>query len=123
MPRVIGPDFVGLQAEDLAAARRFYEGTLGLPVARATPEAVVFATPVPFAVRLPIADLGAAPRGAGVGLWLGVEDARGLHDRLAAEGVPVLAPPAPTPFGLAFTVADPAGYALVLHEVVPAPAA
>ncbi|NAZ86646.1 VOC family protein, partial [Kineococcus indalonis] len=85
------------------------------------PGAVVFATaPVPFAVRepLPGVDLDAAlPRpGTGVALWLRAEHAQELHDRLAAAGVPVLAAPADGPFGRTFTVADPDGYALTLHD-------
>ena len=116
--RVVGPDFVALQSDDLAAARAFYEGVLGLPVARATEEVVVFATPVPFAVRRPLGPL-AAERGSGVGLWFGVEDVEALHADLVARDVPILAPPAPTPFGTAFTLRDPAGYAVVLHEAPP----
>lgn len=116
MPRLIGPDFIGLQADDLDAAEAFYGGTLGLPVARRTPEGVVFATtPASFAVRKPLGPLAEA-KGSGVSLWFACDDPQGLHDRLAADGIAILAAPAPGPFGLAFTFRDPFGYAVVAHE-------
>ncbi|WP_432572678.1 VOC family protein [Kineococcus sp. SYSU DK005] len=119
---VTGPDFIALQVRDLARAAAFYEGHLGLRRAPASPPgAVVFDTaPVPLAVRepLPGVDLDAAvPRpGTGVALWLHAEGVQDLHDRLAAAGVPVLSAPADGPFGRTFTVADPDGYALTLHD-------
>lgn len=118
---VTGPDFVALQVRDLERAATFYEAHLGLRRLHAGPPgAVVFDTaPTPFAVRepLPGVDLDAVhPRpGAGVALWLHTDDPQGLHDALAAAGVPVVAPPSDGPFGRAFTVLDPDGYALTLH--------
>lgn len=114
MSRLTGPSFVSLQAEDIDAAEAFYGGRLGLPVARRTPEVVVFATSPAFAVRTPLGPLAEA-KGSGVGLWFACDDPQGLHDRLAAEGVPILAAPASGPFGLAFTFRDPFGYAVVAH--------
>lgn len=115
MPRPIGPDFIGLQAEDLDAAKAFYGDRLGLPVARRTPEAVIFGTePAAFAVRKPLGPV-AEPKGSGVGLWFACDDPWGLHDRLASEGIAILAPPGLAPFGLAFTFRDPFGYAVVAH--------
>ena len=126
MPTVTGPDFIALQVRDLAAAADFYETRLGLRRAPASPPgAVVFATsPVAFAVRTPLpgVDLDAvrpAP-GTGVALWLAAEDAQGLHDQLAADGVPVLAAPVDGPFGRMFTFRDLDGYAITVHEAVPA---
>ncbi len=122
---VIGPDFVALQVADLARAAAFYETRLGLRRAPASPPgAVVFATqPVAFAVREPLPGVDpAAARpwaGAGVALWLAADDARGLHDALAADGVEIVAPPAPTPFGLTFTLRDPDGYLITIHETTP----
>ncbi|MDA0564795.1 VOC family protein [Streptomonospora sp. S1-112] len=118
---VAGPDFIALQVRDVAAAAAFYEEHLGLRRAPASPPgAVVFATePVPFAVRepLPGVDLDGVERpGLGVALWLRATDAQQVHDRLAAAGVPVLAPPRDTPFGRAFTFADPEGYAITVHD-------
>jgi predicted enzyme related to lactoylglutathione lyase len=119
---VTGPDFIGLQVCDLEKAAHFYETQLGLErAAGAPPHAVVFATtPIAFAVRepLPGVDLDAiAPRpGAGVVLWLGADDAQAVHDKLAAQGVPVTVPPFDGPFGRTFTFTDPDGYAVTIHD-------
>lgn len=118
---VTGPDFIALQVRDLERAATFYETALGLrraPVA--PPGAVVFATtPIPFAVRepLPGVDLDDVPRpGVGVALWLHCDDAQELHDALASAGTVILRAPEPGPFGLAFTFADPDGYAVTIHD-------
>lgn len=51
MAHLIGPDFIGIQVEDLEAARSFYGEVLGLALApRSPPGAIVFdSKPVPFA--------------------------------------------------------------------------
>jgi predicted enzyme related to lactoylglutathione lyase len=122
MPAVTGPDFLALQVRDVPAAAAFYETHLGLRRAPVSPHgAVVFATtPVAFAVRAPLpgVDLDAiTPHpGAGVALWLHADDAQGLHDALAAAGVPVVAPPVDGPFGQTFTFTDPDGYAVTVHD-------
>ncbi len=120
MSTVIGPDFVALQVRDLERAAAFYQQRLGLRRAPGSPPgAVVFATePIPFAVRepLPDIDLDAGPRGLGVALWLRADDAQGLHDHLADQDVPILAEPFDSPFGRAFVVRDPDGYAVTIHD-------
>jgi len=122
MPAVTGPDFIALQVRDLAASAAFYEERLGLRRAAVSPpHAVVFATsPIALAVRepLPGVDLDAvAPHpGAGVALWLHADDAQALHDRLVEAGVPILAAPVDGPFGRTFTLRDPDGYALTVHD-------
>jgi predicted enzyme related to lactoylglutathione lyase len=117
----LGPDFIALQVRDLDAAAAFFELHLGL---RRTPDsppgAVVFDTaPIPFAVRepLPGVDLSAAAPhpGTGVALWLAVEDADALHDRLVSVGVEVLGPVSDSPFGRTFAFIGPEGYALTAH--------
>jgi catechol 2,3-dioxygenase-like lactoylglutathione lyase family enzyme len=73
MPHLIGPDFIGIQAADLDAARTFYTDVVGLKVAaNSPPGAVVFDTsPIPFAVRTPLVDLGDTDQlGWGVAIWL-----------------------------------------------------
>lgn len=118
---VTGPDFIGLQVRDVAKAAEFYETRLGLKRADGgPPHAVVFATtPIAFAVRepLPGMDLDAAlpAPGAGVVLWMGADDADAVHDRLAADGVPITVPPFDGPFGRTFTFTDLDGYAVTLH--------
>lgn len=118
---VTGPDFIALQVRDVRRSAEFYETRLGLHRATAAPlGAVVFATnPIPFAVRelLPGVDLDLTPRpGLGVALWLSCDDAQALHDSLAAAGTVILSAPAPSPFGLTFTFADPDGYAVTVHD-------
>jgi catechol 2,3-dioxygenase-like lactoylglutathione lyase family enzyme len=119
MPKLIGPDFIALQTEDLAAARSFYGDRLGLPVVTETPEVVVFGSkPVPFAVRTPMVDLAAAQGklGWGIALWFGSDDPQALHDMLAGEeDVQILSAPKPGPFGLHFAFRDPFGYVITVH--------
>jgi predicted enzyme related to lactoylglutathione lyase len=119
---ITGPDFIALQVRDLQRAASFYETQLGLTRAPVSPPgAVVFATtPCSFAVResLPGVDLDAATPfpGVGVSLWLHADDAQALHDRLAAGGVSVAVEPFDGPFGRTFTVTDPDGYAITIHD-------
>lgn len=117
---ITGPSFISIQVRDLAAAAAFYEEHLGLtrlPIPN--PAAVVFSTkPIAFAVRNPFpgVDLDAAPLGAGVGIWLHDADAAGLHDRLAAAGVPITTEPFDSPFGRTFAFRDLDGYVITIHD-------
>ncbi|AJZ82483.1 VOC family protein [Streptomyces antimycoticus] len=115
-----GPDFIALQVRDVEAAAAFCEKHLGLRRAPASPPgAVVFTTqPIAFAVRepLPGVDLDDVARpGLGVALWFRTTDAQALHDQLADAGVPIVAPPQESPFGLTFTFIGPEGYAITAH--------
>ena len=72
---VTGPDFISLQARDLAASQAFYEQYLGLVRSQAgPPHAVVFDTkPIAFALRdvVPGTDLASvAQPGIGAAIWL-----------------------------------------------------
>ncbi|SDF26051.1 VOC family protein [Pseudonocardia oroxyli] len=118
---VTGPDFISLQARDLAASQAFYERYLGLVRAQAgPPHAVVFETePVAFALRevVPGTDLdSAAHPGIGVAIWLHATDVQAVHDALVADGHAVVAEPIDGPFGRTFTFADPDGYRITLHD-------
>jgi predicted enzyme related to lactoylglutathione lyase len=118
---VTGPDFIALQVRDLDRAASFYESSLGLTRAAASPPgAVVFDTrPIAFAVRQPLPglDLDAAPHpGVGVALWLHCDATQELHDALVAAETTIVSPPAPGPFGLMFTFEDPEGYLITIHE-------
>ena len=119
MVTTIGPDFIALQVKDMRRSREFYTGQLGLRPAKSSPPgAIVFDTrPIPFAIRDPLVDLGASPKlGWGVSLWLAVDDAKGLHDKLVKAGVSVPQPLSPGAFGLQFGFLDPDGYLLVAHQ-------
>lgn len=118
---VTGPDFVSLQVRDLDASQAFYEQYLGLVRSPAgPPHAVVFDTkPVAFALRdlLPGTDLDTVPQpGLGVALWLHATDVQAIHDALAAAGHPIASAPIDGPFGRTFTLIDPDGYQVTLHD-------
>lgn len=117
MPHLIGPDFIGIQAEDLDAAKAFYGGVLGLPVMPGPPDAVVFGSkPIPFAVRKPLVDLDASKHlGWGVALWFACDDAEALHDMLVQRETPIVFAPKDGPFGRYFAFKDPFGYTITAH--------
>jgi catechol 2,3-dioxygenase-like lactoylglutathione lyase family enzyme len=119
MAAVVGPDFIALQVRDLRRSRAFYTEQLGLRPAKSSPPgAVVFDTrPVPFAIREPLVSLDASPKlGWGVSLWLAVDDAQGLHDKLVTAGTPVPQPLSPGAFGPQFSFVDPDGYLITVHQ-------
>lgn len=120
MPHLIGPDFIGIQTEDLNAARTFYTEVLGLKVAaNSPPGAVVFDTkPVPFAVRTPVVELKRTDRlGEGIAIWFGCDDADALHDHLVKHGTAIVFAPKDGPFGRYFAFRDPFGYTITPHTV------
>ncbi|MFE7196882.1 VOC family protein [Microbacterium oxydans] len=118
---VTGPDFISLQARDLAASQAFYERYLGLVRSPAgPPHAVVFDTaPIAFALRdiAPGTDLtGVAQPGIGAAIWLHATDVQAIHDALLSDGHTIVAEPIDGPFGRTFTFADPDGYRITLHD-------
>lgn len=120
---VTGPDFISLQARDLAASQSFYEHYLGLVRSPAgPPHAVVFETaPIAFALRdiAPGTDLtGVAQPGIGAAIWLHATDVQAIHDALVADGHTIVAEPIDGPFGRTFTFDDPDGYRITLHDRV-----
>ncbi len=120
MARLIGPDFIGIQIEDLDAARTFYAEVVGLrPAARSPPGAVVFDTsPIPFAVRKPVDALRQIDGlGEGIAIWFGCDDADALHDRLVERGIRIVFAPKDGPFGRYFAFRDPFGYTITPHTV------
>lgn len=119
MASVSGPDFVALQVRDIERSRRFYTERLGLQVApQSPPGAIVFQTaPIPFAIREPTVDLESVQRlGWGVALWLACDDADALATSLDEAGVDLAQRPQDGPFGRQFSVADPDGYLLTIHQ-------
>ncbi len=120
MPHLIGPDFIGIQADDLEAARTFYTEVVGLKVAaNSPPGAVVFDTkPIPFAVRTPLVGLGDTDTlGRGIAIWFGCDDADALHAHLRERDVSIVFPPKDGPFGRYFAFVDPFGYTITAHTI------
>lgn len=120
MPHLIGPDFIGIQTEELDAARAFYTDVVGLKVAaQSPPGAVVFDTkPIPFAVRTPLVELKQTGElGQGVAIWFGCDDADALHEHLRKNGTPIAFAPKDGPFGRYFAFCDPFGYTITAHTV------
>lgn len=120
MPHLIGPDFIGIQIEDLDAARTFYTEVVGLkPAAMSPPGAVVFDTkPISFAVRKPIDALkNLDGLGEGIALWFGCDDADALHALLVERGIQIVFAPKDGPFGRYFAFRDPFGYTITPHTV------
>lgn len=118
MPNLIGPDFIGIQVQNLDAARAFYTDVVGLTTnPNGPPDAVVFDTkPIAFAARTPIVDLDAVDRlGHGVALWFGCDDADMLHTHLVKQNVPIEFEPKDGPFGRYFAFRDPFGYTITAH--------
>lgn len=119
MASAIGPDFIALQVRDMAKSRQFYVERLGLQTApQSPPGAIVFQTaPIPFAIREPMVDLDAVERlGWGVALWISCDDADALATSLEQAGVDLAQQPQDGPFGRQFSVADPDGYLLTIHQ-------
>ena len=119
---LIGPSFLALQVRDLEASKAFYVDKVGLkPLPQHHPGAVIFSTrPVPFAIRIPIVDLGATDKlGWGVSLWIAATDADAVHDQLVEAGVPIVMAPADGPFGRFFAFRDPDGYTITVHTERP----
>ncbi len=120
MPHLIGPDFIGIQTEELDAARAFYTDVVGLKVAaQSPPGAVVFDTkPIPFAVRIPLVELKrTGGLGQGVAIWFGCDDADALHEHLRKHGTHIAFAPKDGPFGRYFAFCDPFGYTITAHTV------
>lgn len=118
---VTGPDFISLQARNLAASQTFYEHYLGLVRSKVgPPHAVVFETkPIAFALRdiVPGTDLSSVVQpGIGAAIWLHATDVQTIHDALVADGHKIVSAPIDGPFGRTFTFADPDGYQVTLHD-------
>jgi len=123
------------RCRDLAAARAFWEGTLGLTVAREYGAGGVVTGVVLFAgggfVELTAAgpgEPGGAPTGAGptadgpgsAAVWLQVADVADEEARLVLAGVPIDRPAERMPWGLVECwLRDPDGVRIVLVETPP----
>ena len=112
-----GPSFLSLQVADLDRARDFYCRVLGLAAAPASPPGAQILATAPIAMALRT-DVTPAPgtAGRGVTVWIGVEDVDALYQTATAAGATPEGEPTEGPFGRMFTVADPDGYRLTLHD-------
>ncbi len=119
MPQLIGPDFITLLVREIEPSRRFYTEVLGFKASPENqPNAVAFATkPISFAIRKSTVDLNAGPQpGQGIMLWFRADDAAALHEQLKSKGVPITQALANSPFGKTFTIRDPDGYLITIHD-------
>jgi predicted enzyme related to lactoylglutathione lyase len=110
------PGFISIAVTDVARSAAFYETYLG--AIRDTfdfgPAAVAFVGWPTFAlssVRPPV-----SPDSSPILLWWRASDAQTVHDRAAADGVPILQEPFDGPFGRTFAMADPDGYRITVYE-------
>lgn len=116
-----------IRCRDLAASRRFWEGTLGLTVAREYGTAGTVTGVVLFAGggHIELTGGGAPERAsrmsAGAGsIWLQVADVRAEEARLVAAGAAIDQPAQRMPWGLVECwLADPDGVPIVLVETPP----
>jgi predicted enzyme related to lactoylglutathione lyase len=114
------PGFISIAVSDAERSAAFYERYLG--AIRDTfdfgPGAVAFVGWPTFAlssVRRP-GQPEPSPESSPIQLWWRASDARALHERVMADGVPILAEPFDGPFGVQFTMADPDGYRVTVYE-------
>jgi catechol 2,3-dioxygenase-like lactoylglutathione lyase family enzyme len=113
------------RCRDLAIARRFWEGTLGLTVAREYGVAGEVTGVVLFAgggfVELTTAGSGTVAEGSGSAVvWLQVADVIAEEARLVAAGVVIDRPAERMPWGLVECwLSDPDGVRIVLVETPP----
>ncbi len=119
MPHINGPDFITLLVRDLDRARRFYADVLGFkPSPETRPNAVAFsAEPISFAIRKTSQDLDELSQiNGGIILWFKADDATTLRNQLKAAGVPIVQDLSDSPFGKTFTIRDPDGYLISVHD-------
>jgi catechol 2,3-dioxygenase-like lactoylglutathione lyase family enzyme len=105
-----------LHPTDLERSQRFYREDLGLAVYREFSGGVVFFVGGAF---LEVSgNAPAATAALNLELWLQVRDVAAEHQRLLANGVPIMREPRREPWGLIeMWVTDPDGVRIVLVEV------
>ncbi len=120
MAKLLGPDFISLQARDFPTSRAFYTETLGFGVDDRfdTPDFVLFdSSTIPFAITAAKVNLDDAPSpGWGMALWIDCDDVDELGARLEEAGADVIEPPFDGPFGRTLVFSDPDGYTITANE-------
>ena len=99
-----------LRVEDMARSLAFYCGRLGFLNADWGGDDFTCITRDGATIYLCRGDQG---RGQ-AWVWIGVSDARRLHDEFAASGLPIRMPPTNYPWALEFHLEDPDGNVLRL---------
>ena len=117
-------DAVLLYVQDPTASAKFYE-TLGFSI-DATPSGMKLAKLGEFAIEL--MDMATAifqqdvprePKGAGVFLFVKVEDIDGYYQELIGQGLKPSSRPTDYPWGdREFAIKDPDGYKMVFYQAV-----
>ena len=108
-----------LHPSELARSHHFYRDTLGLAIYRefGTDDApgLVFFLGNGF---LEVSGHSTHPPGGSMAIWIQVRDVQLEHQRLLAEGVPVIRKPQKEPWGLVeMWITDPDGVRIVLVEI------
>jgi predicted enzyme related to lactoylglutathione lyase len=119
MSNLVEPDFITLQVQDLLKSLWFYGEVLGLKASpEIRPNAVTFATQtIGFAIRESQIDLDAGTQpGHGIIFWFRTKDAAKLCQHLKDQKIQITQDLADGPFGKMFTVRDPDGYEITVHD-------
>ncbi|HKB28053.1 MAG TPA: VOC family protein [Candidatus Limnocylindrales bacterium] len=123
MPETVvtgSPGFISIAVTDVGRSAAFYERYLG--GIRDTfdfgPQSAVFVgwPTVALSSARPPGQPGPSPDTTSIQLWWRASSAQVLHDRAAADGVPILLEPFDGPFGRTFAMADPDGYRITIYE-------
>jgi predicted enzyme related to lactoylglutathione lyase len=121
---VLGIDNVMISVGDLAQARQFYEGQLGLPLKFLVDSYGIagyrLGNEEP-GLMLKVADIPLTPARVTPRVWLEVADARAVAQRLIEQGIPLLHEPFEVATGWAVECADPWGNVLGFTDYVKDP--
>jgi predicted enzyme related to lactoylglutathione lyase len=120
--KVIEMAFAGYAVTDVARARKFYEGTLGLKQTSIWEgEQMCWIEydigPGTLAIGSGAPGWKSSPDGGRVGLE--VEDFDAAVERLEADKVPFIVPPGDTPVCRMAIISDPDGNVLIIHKRKP----
>ncbi|MFI5042268.1 MAG: VOC family protein [Acidimicrobiales bacterium] len=114
------PGFISIAVTDVDTSAAFYETYLG--AVRDSfdwgPESAVFVgwpTVALSGLRRP-GQPGPSPETTSIQVWWRASDAQALYERVAADGIRILAEPFDGPFGRTFAMADPDGYRITVYE-------
>jgi predicted enzyme related to lactoylglutathione lyase len=113
---VSGLNFVVAHVPNLAEARTFYTGKLGLTVTGEQPGFVQFAQPEGQGATFALSEAADAKPVADPELWWYVESADATYAALVKAGVTIASEPKDEPFGRTLAIKDPAGNTIYLLQ-------